>query len=1342
MDATRETLTRIVPDEGPVDPSSEATLDPVVASRWAALLGAEGSLQVSPPGQTYRPSVECDSEQITLAPAPSSVPGSVTDRAESRDYLVRSLLGQGGMGAVHRAEQVSLRREVAYKRPLRSDPNLVKLFACEAQVTGFLEHPNIVPVHGLGIEEDGRLYFSMKLVSGVPWSDLLHPDEVKDEALRVKLRERTASMGLEGHLRILLSVCHAVAFAHSRQILHRDLKPANVMVGDFGEVLVMDWGLAVESSRSPSPAPRAPHVSRSGLGGTPSYMAPEMATGEAGGLGVWSDIFLLGAILHEILAGHAPYEVTNITHALALATRCDPPTLPGVPEELARICRKAMEKDRDRRYPDVSTFQTTIEEYLEHQKSILITRLAEGELERLRAPNPAFQKSASSHEVLPQVSYELHARVVARFEQALELWPANARASHGLVEARLTFARSALSRGDLGLAMNQVESLGPLDSVGAELAGAIRAATLDRERRARAARTSRWLAIGLGSLVILIILVSSIWIRRERNEAQAQAVRADENAARAETQRGIAEQSMLRGLVLQGDCLGPLRRWSEARGKYRKALEGARSEASVMPEATMGLWGHLYEHTPPVAILSGLEQSVRGTSFSPDGEKVAAAGEDGIAVWDALTRRRLVSVAGAYRCLAWSPSGDFLALGLDDGGLELRRADTGELVRGLGNATSIWNQLCFTPDSTQVVAGGWEKVVQILNVGTGVIEVKLVGHRTRIAALGMSGDGKVILSGASEGTDAEIKRWDRSTGICLDSYEWKTQYCSCGAFTPDGRFALSGAQDAILRILDIDGKAEIAALPGHVGMVRTVACTPDGKQALTGGEDHSLRLWDLAEKRFLRSFGGHEATVRTIAFTRDQTMVATGDESGKVFLWSLVENRGLSRRMAATSSLDPPRMLAIAGTQVPSGSPTSRQLVPARQGAVSPDGRLAAHSVPLSGVELWDVPSGRSLGVLDPTTGPIKTMGFSPDGSRLHVAHSRGILVRWDLATRSIERSWPVTDVTVLDAEGRRAAERRADGRIRVIDLENGTILEGRGPLGLGAMALDRDGRRVMLAREDDPGVERVLVTELDLKSGSLTDRIRGLWVSPESLVLAPDGRHLGCEYVNWSLTGDPHGPVGGRQFRSDVLAFSLPSREAPGPGWMIRTQGALDSLEFVDLENVQEIRTIPLALGFQNPCSPSLDRTGRHLVSFAAPDPYSSGEAPDPPHVLDFEAAHLWLDLEQRAEAATRRLVDEPVDVTSLTTLGRWLLFHGLLDRAIPLLERAHHEAGDGPAGSAARLDLARALRMRGDVSRGDLEQAHQALMKEREVQRRSAATEDRDALLIWLDLCLAEPG
>jgi serine/threonine-protein kinase len=283
------------------------------------------------------------------------------------------------MGSIRRVYDTLLRREVAMKVGDPDDPSYAQTalrFMEEAQITGQLDHPNIVPVHDLGTGiDDGGVFFTMKLVEGETLSELI-------EKLHAAPYDHRA---VERVLQIFLKVCDAVSFSHSRGVVHRDLKPDNVMVGSHGQVYVMDWGVALIKSTDQGETRRArvPRVSLSddlsrdvrrdeagAIVGTFEYMAPEQAWGRTDHLDERTDVFGLGGILYHLLTGRGPNAAANAFEALQRAQRGrpEPPdqrgAWPDLPPGLCRIAMKALAKSPDERYRTVLEMKEDVEDFL------------------------------------------------------------------------------------------------------------------------------------------------------------------------------------------------------------------------------------------------------------------------------------------------------------------------------------------------------------------------------------------------------------------------------------------------------------------------------------------------------------------------------------------------------------------------------------------------------------------------------------------------------------------------------------------------------------------------------------------------------------------------------------------------------------------------------------------------------------------------------------------------------------------------------------------------------------------------------------------------------------------
>jgi serine/threonine protein kinase len=309
--------------------------------------------------------------------------GPSTDFRAGR-YRAERLLDRGGFAEVFVAFDEELRRPVALKCPKSNrawDREGRAQFVLEAEVTGRLEHPGVVPVYGLGHDSRGIPYYAMRLIGGQTLDQAIERFHAADGPGRDP-GERT--MAFQKLLRAFLSVCEAIGYAHSRNVLHRDLKPANIRLGDFGEVLVLDWGLAkiigpadgdsrAEHSTQAPPSESGPvsPVNATGMGqikGTPAYMSPEQAIGDSTRVGLSADLFGLGATLYKLLTGEAPYGGALLSEVLQKVRRGDflPPRRrnPAVPRGLEAICLKAMQFDPADRYHDARALAADVEHWL------------------------------------------------------------------------------------------------------------------------------------------------------------------------------------------------------------------------------------------------------------------------------------------------------------------------------------------------------------------------------------------------------------------------------------------------------------------------------------------------------------------------------------------------------------------------------------------------------------------------------------------------------------------------------------------------------------------------------------------------------------------------------------------------------------------------------------------------------------------------------------------------------------------------------------------------------------------------------------------------------------------
>jgi hypothetical protein len=385
-----------------------------------------------------------------------------------KELELLSVLGRGGMGVVWAAQQHALERVVAVKR-LGEPPFGVRdatALLAEARATGALEHPAIVPVHDLGIDADGSPLLVMKRVEGATLTTLVDdPAHPTWRDLEHRHGDRLAAI-----LDVLMRICDALELAHGRGFVHRDVKCDNVMVGAFGEVYLLDWGVALRQADASDAVE---------IVGTPSSMAPEMVRGDARAIDARSDVYLLGATLHQALTGRPRHEGRTVHAVLLAAFLSEPPVLDGIPDELASLVCRATAPDPSARPSSAARFREELAGFLRHRAS---TRLADDAITRLDGldgADLARLASLAANRALTEARFAL--------TQALREWPENARAASALEHALELCVRAELGRDSPGAAATL---LGEMRAPSPALVAEVRAAEVHASERASLAATA------------------------------------------------------------------------------------------------------------------------------------------------------------------------------------------------------------------------------------------------------------------------------------------------------------------------------------------------------------------------------------------------------------------------------------------------------------------------------------------------------------------------------------------------------------------------------------------------------------------------------------------------------------------------------------------------------------------------------------------------------------------------------------------------------------------------------------------------------------------------------------
>jgi serine/threonine protein kinase/tetratricopeptide (TPR) repeat protein len=393
LDKARELAEQLV-IRGDLDDEQRAAVEALASLHLKKHGGAvEQSLAAIPTGRSTRaklaqlgdPQIEASLARIGSGstehdgdPERTATYSVGTATSDGQRFRVLRPHARGGLGAVFVALDTELHREVALKQILDShadDPTSRQRFLLEAEVTGGLEHPGIVPVYGLGTYGDGRPYYAMRFIRGDSLKEAIERFHA-DAGLKADPSRR--SLELRKLLRRFLDVCNAIEYAHSRGVLHRDLKPGNVIVGKHGETLVVDWGLAKAMGRSdpgsgertlmPSSASGSSETLPGSALGTPAYMSPEQAEGDLEKLGPRSDVYSLGATLYCLLTGRTPVAGDDVGALLRAVQRGDfrPPRAidPSIDRALEAVCLKAMALNPEDRYGSCRTLAEDIERWM------------------------------------------------------------------------------------------------------------------------------------------------------------------------------------------------------------------------------------------------------------------------------------------------------------------------------------------------------------------------------------------------------------------------------------------------------------------------------------------------------------------------------------------------------------------------------------------------------------------------------------------------------------------------------------------------------------------------------------------------------------------------------------------------------------------------------------------------------------------------------------------------------------------------------------------------------------------------------------------------------------------
>ncbi len=904
------------------------------------------------------------------------------------DYELLEEIARGGMGVVFRARQSSLNRHVALKLVLGgrlASPVIVKRFQVEAEAAASLRHPNIVAIYEIG-ERDGHHYYSMELVGGTGLDRQIATLKVPHAAALTSEDRATVHHIQIRIARLMISIASAVDYAHQHGVLHRDLKPSNILIDGEGEPHLADFGLAKLADRGVTQFTLSGAVM-----GTPSYMAPELASGHAKQATTAADIYSLGAILYELLSGTPPFQAETPVEIWRRALEEEPkhPTILNklVDHELATVCLKCLEKDPQRRYPSARALAEDLERWLEGEPIAARPATTADRLWRWCRRRPALSGLTGTAVLLFFAGLIGVSTQWRRAEQEAR----NAR--QNLYAADMGLVQQALKDGNLGRARQLLDAHNP--SPGHE------------DLRRFEWRLFRHLAQGDYATAFSGHSDSVRWVAFSPNGKLLATAGADRLVKLWDLDR----HRLSRALTNHADGVNGL-----AFSPDNRFLATASEDGLVMVwnTATWQITNQLKAES---------KAKPRHIAFSP-GEPVLvfsegltlSSGLGHVTLWNYVTGERVARLERAGSRVAFAPDGQTFLTGNEDS-VTLREAATGRDLWTVHQRANIVG-LAVSPDGKKFATSNFGGDVRVYDMSKPDAFAPLRGHSARVWSIAFSPDGTRLGGGSS---DQMIYLWDVSalgpTNLPLQTLRGHGSEVHCLAFSPDGKFLASGDKQGAVLLWDLQ------AQPNEQAVTRALVTytnpppvfSRDGKLMAAMSGTNEVTLWQVRTLERVRSF---PATCIPLAISDDHETLTVLNRDYAFERWNVdngtlqYSNQFVHSKYASAARLSARRRVlaigyatgALALWQAETGkelwnSQGHKTATAIREVTFSPDERLVATAGRDNLAKIWDVDAGKEVLTLSGHRDGVFSVAFSPNGKMLATASIDGTARLWDLAT-------------------------------------------------------------------------------------------------------------------------------------------------------------------------------------------------------------------------------------------------------------------------------------------------------------------------------------------------------